>query len=203
MGSMVDYTSLLNLHGNDPDGAHLQSHLDVDNNHPVHPDQIQLHHPGDNILEEAQHLVQQHNRGQVHMLQHGMAEVSCKPMRMCALGGKWSWWMSQGDGAMAESIVNHMQSLVFALQDATLHQGYVGQVAIQKTCSKCKETKVATEFFKDKSKPDGMYSQVCALFSCGDDQSRSQDVPYTYRTLPSLYFDCIHLMRACCLQKQI
>ncbi|CAL8468903.1 g8444 [Coccomyxa elongata] len=134
MGSMVDYTSLLNLHGNDPDGAHLQSHLDVDNSHPVHPDQIQLHHPGDNILEEAQRLVQEHNRGQVHMLQHDMAE------------------------------------------DATLHQGYVGQVAIQKTCSKCKETKVATEFFKDKSKPDGMYSQ-CKTCATIEERRRRESRP--------------------------
>jgi hypothetical protein len=30
-----------------------------------------------------------------------------------------------------------------------------------KLCSKCKATKHASEFFKDKSKPDGLYSQVC------------------------------------------
>ncbi len=47
-----------------------------------------------------------------------------------------------------------------SIQDPTLHPEYVSQVPIQKTCSKCKETKSASEFFKDKSKPDGMYSQV-------------------------------------------
>jgi hypothetical protein len=31
-----------------------------------------------------------------------------------------------------------------------------------KTCSKCKTEKPSAEFFRDKSKPDGMYSQVCA-----------------------------------------
>ena len=30
-----------------------------------------------------------------------------------------------------------------------------------KTCSKCKTEKPSAEFFRDKSKPDGMYSQVC------------------------------------------
>ena len=34
---------------------------------------------------------------------------------------------------------------------------------VAKVCSKCKMTKSASDFFRDKSKPDGMYSQVSAL----------------------------------------
>lgn len=47
------------------------------------------------------------------------------------------------------------------VQDSSAQQDYVTQMPIQKTCSKCKETKLASDFFKDKSKPDGMYSQAC------------------------------------------
>lgn len=34
---------------------------------------------------------------------------------------------------------------------------------IAKVCSKCKMTKSASDFFRDKSKPDGMYSQVSPI----------------------------------------
>lgn len=39
--------------------------------------------------------------------------------------------------------------------------------AASKACSKCKMTKPLAGFFKDKSKPDGLYSQVnlCPLCS--------------------------------------
>ncbi len=84
MGSMVDYTSLLNLHGSDPDGAHLESHLDEDHSHPAHPDQIQLHHSANSILEEASQLVQEHNRNRMHLLQHDMVQVYTSPFEFMA-----------------------------------------------------------------------------------------------------------------------
>jgi hypothetical protein len=77
MGSMVDYTSLLNLHGSNPDTEHLPTHLEEDHSHPVHPDQIHLHHSANSILEEASQLVQEHNR-QVHLLHHDMVQVKVR-----------------------------------------------------------------------------------------------------------------------------
>ncbi len=43
-------------------------------------------------------------------------------------------------------------------------QGYDPRdlLPLTKTCSKCKVTKMSDDFFRDKSKPDGMYSQVLA-----------------------------------------
>lgn len=59
MGSMVDYSSLLNLHGSESDAAHLQSALDVQQS-PIHPEHIQLHHPSDAILDDAGQSVHDH-----------------------------------------------------------------------------------------------------------------------------------------------
>jgi len=41
---------------------------------------------------------------------------------------------------------------------------------LAKACSKCKLVKLAEEFFKDKSKPDGMYSQVA--HTCNSQQRK-------------------------------
>ncbi|KAK9915493.1 hypothetical protein WJX75_009972 [Coccomyxa subellipsoidea] len=62
------------------------------------------------------------------------------------------------------------------VQDPTLQHDYAAQLPIQKTCSKCKETKVASEFFKDKSKPDGMYSQ-CKACATAEERRRRESRP--------------------------
>lgn len=50
---------------------------------------------------------------------------------------------------------------------ALAYPAAVRREPLSKACSKCKVTKPAAEFFKDKSKPDGMYSQVRSLAFLG------------------------------------
>lgn len=54
-----------------------------------------------------------------------------------------------------------------------------------KLCSKCKASKPSEDFFKDRSKPDGLYSQVC-------DFSNVQSVPYSRLSQGSVPQEGIH-----------
>jgi hypothetical protein len=115
MGSMTDYTTLLNMnmHMGDHESAHMQQqHLSMHQAGHMHADQTQLH-----MVEDPNHLVQDHEQVQ-HMLSHEL------------------------------------------VSDSAAQPSYSQPVPLTKTCSKCKVTKMSEDFFKDKSKPDGMYSQV-------------------------------------------
>lgn len=121
MGSMTDYTTLLNMnmHMGDHDPAHLhqQQHLSMHQGSQVHDDQSQLH-----LVDDPSHHMVQDPHDQVQqMLGHDMVP-----------------------GSAPQQSYNSTHNVM----------------PLTKTCSKCKITKMSEEFFRDKSKPDGMYSQV-------------------------------------------